>query len=60
MLKVIKDIFDGMLYLERNNIIHRDLKPANIFLKGTNAIVADLGFAKKFKYNVYHIQGTIL
>ena len=55
MLKVIKDIFDGMLYLERNNIIHRDLKPANIFLKGANAIVADLGFAKKFKYNVYHI-----
>lgn len=46
----MKDIFEGLLYLEKSKIVHRDIKPANIFLKDGKAVVADLGFAKYFKY----------
>ena len=50
-LPIIKDVFEGLLYLEKNHIIHRDLKAANIFLNGKGrAIVADFGFAKQIKY----------
>lgn len=45
-LKIIKNVFDGLLYLEKNHIIHRDLKVANIFLKvNGEATIADFGFA---------------
>lgn len=50
---MIRNIFEGLTYLEKSKIIHRDIKPANIFLKDDQAIVADLGFAKIFKYFLF-------
>jgi serine/threonine protein kinase len=48
MLPIIRDIFDGLRYLENCSIIHRDIKAANIFIKKGRAVVADLGFAKYY------------
>ena len=31
----LKQIMEGIKYLNNQNIIHRDLKPANILIKGT-------------------------
>lgn len=53
-LKIIKNVFDGLLYLEKNHIIHRDLKVANIFLKvNGETIIADFGFAVTIQYILY-------
>ena len=50
-LPIIKDVFEGLLYLEKNHIIHRDVKAANIFLNGKGrAVLADFGFARLIKY----------
>lgn len=46
MLPLIKDVFQAMIYLEKQHIVHRDIKAANIFLKENKAIVADFGFAR--------------
>lgn len=46
MIPIIRDIFQAMLYMEKQKIVHRDIKAANIFLKNGRAIVADFGFAK--------------
>jgi len=56
ILPMIKDIFEGLHYLEKNKIIHRDIKAANIFIKNGRATVADLGFAKYFKYFCFYFS----
>ena len=50
---IIKDVFNGLLYLAHNNIVHRDFKSANIFLHNGKAKIADFGFAKEIKYIIY-------
>lgn len=49
---IIKEIFNGMQYLHRNNIIHCDIKPTNIFLNvdteqqpWLRVVIGDLGHA---------------
>jgi serine/threonine-protein kinase ULK2 len=46
----LKQIVDGLQFLQKKNVIHRDLKPANILLSefSDSAIlkIADFGFAK--------------
>ncbi len=49
--KLIRDILQGLNFMQQNNIIHRDLKPANILIqerpKGTyTAKLADFGLSK--------------
>jgi|JI9StandDraft_1071089.scaffolds.fasta_scaffold317136_2 serine/threonine-protein kinase ULK/ATG1 len=45
----IRDIYEGLNYLNSKGIIHRDIKAANIFLKDGVAKIADFGFAKHSK-----------
>ena len=45
----IRDIYQGLKYLNSKNIIHRDIKAANIFLKNGVAKIADFGFAIQTK-----------
>jgi serine/threonine protein kinase len=42
---IIKNVFEGLKYLNSLNIIHRDLKIANIFMHNGKAKIADFGFA---------------
>lgn len=44
---LIKDIFQGLLYLESMNIVHRDIKTANIFIDHGKAKIGDFGFATR-------------
>jgi serine/threonine protein kinase len=47
----IKQIVDGLFYLQKCNIVHRDIKPANILLKNDLIKIADFGFAKMLNDN---------
>ena len=46
----LKQIMEGIKYLNNQNIIHRDLKPANILIKGTECKISDFGFAKSIEH----------
>lgn len=47
----IKQLVDGLYYLQKKNIVHRDIKPANILLKNNIIKIADFGFAKALDNN---------
>lgn len=50
--EIIKQILDGMLYLQNKNILHRDIKPANILVTSDNVIkIIDFGFSSDLKDN---------
>ena len=46
----LKQIMEGIKYLNNQNIIHRDLKPANILIKGHQCKISDFGFAKSVEH----------
>lgn len=52
----IKDIFEGLAYLNDNQVIHRDIKVANIFIHNGRAKIADFGFAKFTRYYRDYIE----
>ena len=45
-VSLLKQMLQGIKYLNSNSIIHRDLKPANILMKGNECKLSDFGFAK--------------
>lgn len=48
--EIVKQILDGMLYLQNKNILHRDIKPANILITTNNVIkIIDFGFSSDVK-----------
>jgi len=65
---IMKQIFEGLVYLHSINIVHRDLKPANILLKSFDYLedsvrLADFGLCTKVDpephYNPTERCGTI-
>jgi len=49
--KYIKQIVEGLYYLQNKNIVHRDIKPANILIKNNIIKICDFGFAKSINSN---------
>ena len=47
----IKQLVDGLYYLQKKNIVHRDIKPANILLKNNVIKISDFGFARSIDSN---------
>ena len=45
----LRQIMEGVKYLNGKNVTHRDLKPANILLRGKECKISDFGFAKNIE-----------
>ena len=43
---IIKEIYNGLLYLKKNGIIHRDIKAKNIIMKDGHPFIIDFGLSK--------------
>lgn len=52
----IRDIYQGLNYLNSKGVIHRDIKAANIFLKDGVAKIADFGFAVHSRYVMNNLE----
>ena len=48
VVRIGRDVADGLVYAHRQGVIHRDIKPANILLSGEHALIVDFGIAKAF------------
>ena len=46
VLRLFREMMEGLNYIHSKNLIHRDLKPANIFVDSENHIkIGDFGLA---------------
>lgn len=58
---IIKEIYNGLLYLKKNGIIHRDIKAKNIIMKDGHPFIIDFGLSKIQSKNSlsYESYGTL-
>ena len=58
---IIKEIYNGLLYLKRNGIIHRDIKAKNIMMNNGHPLIIDFGLSKIQSKNSlsYESYGTL-
>ncbi|MEX2153698.1 MAG: protein kinase [Gemmatimonadaceae bacterium] len=46
VLRLWRDVVDGIAYAHRHGVAHRDIKPENVLVSERHALVADFGVAK--------------
>ena len=58
---IIKEIYNGLLYLKKNGIIHRDIKAKNIMMNNGHPLIIDFGLSKIQSKNSlsYESYGTL-
>ena len=59
--EIIKEVYNGLLYLNENGIIHRDIKAKNIIMKDGHPFIVDFGLSKIQSKNTlcYESYGTL-
>jgi serine/threonine protein kinase len=61
MVRIFRDVLDGLAYAHAEGIIHRDIKPANIMLtRRGQAVLTDFGIAQIVGGTQYTIAGALM
>lgn len=45
----MRQLFNGLAHMHKNNFFHRDIKPENLLLKGKRLAISDFGEAKEVR-----------
>ena len=59
LLEHMREVAEGIDYLNSIQIVHRDIKPANLLLVGGGAKVADFGLAKVLEQTLANNSGSM-
>src|SRR6185436_18391915 len=46
VIRLVREIADGLVYAHAQGVVHRDLKPENVLISNGHAMIADFGVAK--------------
>ncbi len=46
VVRLMRDVADGLAEAHRHGLVHRDIKPDNVMMSGKHAVVMDFGVAK--------------
>ena len=46
VIRLMRDVADGLAEAHRHGLVHRDIKPDNVMMSGNHAVVMDFGVAK--------------
>jgi len=46
VIRMLRDVADGLAEAHRQGLVHRDVKPDNVLISGNHAVVTDFGVAK--------------
>lgn len=46
VVRLMREVAEGLSYAHGMGVIHRDIKPGNVLLQGTHALVTDFGVSK--------------
>ncbi len=46
VIRILREVAEGLDYAHGMGVIHRDIKPGNILLQGSHAVVTDFGVSK--------------
>jgi tRNA A-37 threonylcarbamoyl transferase component Bud32/TolB-like protein len=46
VLRITREVADGLSYAHSHGVVHRDIKPGNILLQSGHAVIADFGAAR--------------
>jgi len=46
VVRVLRDVTDGLGEAHRHGLVHRDVKPDNVMMSGNHAVITDFGVAK--------------
>src|SRR5512140_896886 len=61
VVRILKDVLNGLAYAHGEGIIHRDLKPANIMLtKKGQAVITDFGIAQIVGNTQHTVSGALM
>jgi len=61
IVRILKDVLNGLSYAHAEGIIHRDLKPANIMLtKKGQAVLTDFGIAQIVGNTQHTVSGALM
>lgn len=61
IIRILKDVLNGLSYAHAEGIIHRDLKPANIMLtKKGQAVLTDFGIAQIVGNTQHTVSGALM
>lgn len=46
VVRLVREVADGLAEAHRNGLVHRDIKPDNVMMSGQHAVLMDFGVAK--------------